>query len=255
MPILVAVGAVLLIVVLIGWLRDSAERRRANGLRKRAEQLGFMFSKEGDNQIVKSPSRFLLFSQGVSAETRYVMRHPGTEEAAAVQNNAPDLALFEYVFTVPFGRYYQNWIQTIARLAVPTFSLPTFSVMPQAVFDALATRTRDKELRERLLGTAGLKFAEHPSFAEKHHVQAYDRVAVQALITDELIGFFERHDRLCMEASDTTVLLYRFDTLTKAADLPAFIDEAEEALRLLEASQREIDRQTSDTANEPALPG
>ncbi len=78
MPILVAVGAILLLALLIGWVRESAERRRANGLRKRAEQLGFEFSKEGDNQIVKAPSRFLLFSQGVSAETRYVMRHPGT---------------------------------------------------------------------------------------------------------------------------------------------------------------------------------
>ena len=250
MPILFGVGAVLLIVVLIGWLRDSAERRRANGLRKQIEQLGFEFSKEGDNQIVKGPSRFLLFSQGISAETRYVMRRPATEP-----DDAPDLALFEYIFTVPFGRYYQNWIQTIARLAVPSFSLPTFSVMPQAVFDALATRTRDKELRERLLESPGLKFDGHPEFTEQHHVQAYDRTAVQALITDELIDFFEHHDRLCMEASETTVLLYRFDTLTKAAELPAFIDEAEEALRLLEASQREIDRQTSDTANEPALPG
>ncbi len=127
--------------------------------------------------------------------------------------------------------------------------------MPQTVFDALATRTRDKELRERLLGTAGLKFAEHPKFTEEHHVQAYDRAAVQALITDELIDFFEHHDRLCMEASETTVLLYRFDTLTKAADLQTLIDEAEEALELLEASQRALDRQPSESANEPATAG
>ncbi len=148
-------------------------------------------------------------------------------------DEAPRIAAFEYAFNVPFGRYTQSWRQTVIQLISPTLALPDFSVMPNFVFEALATKARDEKVREHALSSSTLKLDNAPALTEETHIQAPNREAVRPLFTDALIRFFADHPDLCVEAGENTLILYRFDELTPADKLSAFIDEAYELHRIL----------------------
>lgn len=229
MQLILGLAVVIAIILLIGWLQDNKERRRVTSLREAAERLGFDFRQDEDAAVLRQTVPFLIFYQGVSSTAHNVMLSPPNP----TDDEAPRIAAFEYAFNVPFGRYTQSWRQTVIQLLSPTLSLPAFSVMPNVVFEALATKARDEKVREHALSSPTLKLDNAPTLTEESHIQAPDRAAVEPLFTNALIRFFEDHPDLCVEAGDNTLILYRFDELTPADKLSAFIDEAYELHRIL----------------------
>lgn len=234
MPLLIGVGVLLLFVLLVNGLQELKDRRRRVSLRQQAEAMGYSFAEEGDPRLLNLPADFLLFAQGVAVPPKNVMQKPWTAPAEDGQR-APDVAVFEYTFNVRFGRYLQSWRQTVVRMTSDALALPSFSVMPQRVFDALATRARDAELREKVLGVPPVKLPQYPSFAERTHVHGYDRLAVQALFDDALVALFDNDPTLCLEAGGPIMVLYSFDKVAKADELPGLVAQAADAYALLQA--------------------
>lgn len=232
MPILIGVGVLMLIVLSINGFHALKERRRRGRLRKQAEVMGFSFAVEGESRLLELPADFLLFAQGIPAEPQNVLQRPWIPPAEDGQLT-PELMLFEYTFNVRFGRYFQSWRQTVVRLQAQDMSLPSFSVMPQRVFDALATRARDPELREKVLGTAQIKLPAFPSFTDRTHIHGYGRLAVQSLFDDDLVTVFDNDTTLCLEASGSVIVLYTFDKVATAEELPALVDQATRICELL----------------------
>lgn len=244
MPVLIGVGVLLLIVLSINGFHELKERRRRGRLRKQAELMGYSFNEAGEARLLELPADFLLFAQGMPVAPRNALRRPWAPPAEDGQL-APELSIFEYTFNVRFGRYLQSWRQTVVRLQAEGMSLPTFSVMPQRVFDALATRARDPELREKVLGTAQIKLPAYPTFTERIHIHGYDRLAVQSLFGDDLVAIFDNDALLCLEASGSMLVLYTFDKVAKAEELPALAEHAMRVFALLQpraavAPQEEI---------------
>lgn len=233
MPILIGVGVLLLIVLSINGFHELKERRRKGRLRKQAEVMGFSFAAEGDSRLLELPADFLLFAQGMPVAPKNALQRPWAPPAEDGRLT-PELALFEYTFNVRFGRYLQSWRQTVVRLQAQDISLPSFSVMPQRAFEALATRARDPELREKVLGTAQIKLPAYPSFTERTHIHGYDRLAVQSLFGDDLVAVFDNDTTLCLEASGSVMVLYTFDKVATAEELPALVDQATRIYELLQ---------------------
>jgi hypothetical protein len=233
MPILIGVAVLVLVVLVINGLHELTERRRRASLHRQAEAMGFGYAEEGDSSLLALPEDFLLFAQGVSTGPKNAMQRPRTPPS---DNGplAPELTVFEYTFNVKFGRYMQSWRQTVVRVSSDGLSLPSFSVMPQRVFDALATRARAPELREKILGSPPVKLPAYPSFADRTHIQGYDRLAVQALFDDALVALFDNDPLLCLEAGGSTLVLYTFDKVAQAEELPAIVAQANEAFGLLQ---------------------
>jgi hypothetical protein len=234
MPLLIGVGVLLLFVLLVNGVQDLKDKRRNASLRRQAEAMGFTYSEDGDPRLLALPAGFLLFAQGVPSGTKNAIQRPWSAPTEAGYA-APELAVFEYGFNVRFGRYLQNWRQTVVRISSDTLTLPAFSVMPQRVFEALATRARDPELREMVLGSPQIKLPQYPSFAERTHIHGYDRLAVQALFDDPLVALFDSNATLCLEASGSVVVLYAFDKVAKADELPGLVTQANEVLAMLQA--------------------
>ena len=240
MPLIIAIGAVLLLALIVNWLQDRAEQRRKGRLKDQADAIGFRYSEEGDPRLLNQTAGFLLFAQGVTRQTRNAMlgeqASPPSEGTTGTPGRAAaDVAISEYVFSVPAGRFMQNWRQTVVRLSSPSLSLPSFAVMPHAVFDALAAGARDKEMREQLVGSAGIVFNDHPKFKSQSHVMGFDRQQIRNLLSDDLIAFYEAHPSLCTEGGDTTLIFYIFDEMITAEDVPTFLSEALEAYGMLKA--------------------
>jgi hypothetical protein len=230
MPLIFGLLVIIAVVLVIGWIQDNKEKRRVTALRNEAARLTLEFREEEDTGLLRQTVPFLLFYQGVSSSARNVMLIP----SRASDEDQPRVAAFEYTFNVPFGRYVQSWRQTVIQLISPTLSLPAFSVMPEAVFEALATKARDEKVRELALSAGGVIFDDYPLFSEQSHVHALDRTRVRPLFSEALIRFFEGRPNLCVEAGEHTLILYRFDKLTPADELSTFMDEAHEVHRILE---------------------
>jgi hypothetical protein len=240
MPLIIGVGALILLVIIISWVQNQVERGRGDRLKAQAEVMGFRYSEEGDPRLLHRTASLLLFNQGVSGRIRNAMsREPAASAGTGAAGTAeqlpaePEVAVFEYAFDVPTGRFVRSWPQTIVRLSSASLSWPYFSVMPTALFDIMAARAGNKEMRELLTGSAGLVLHEHPTFTSQSHVVAFEREKVRALLSDDLIAFYEAHPHLCTEASDTTLIFYVFDRVVKAKDIPTFLSEALEAYGML----------------------
>ena len=229
MPVIFGLLVIVAVVLVIGWLQDNKERQRVTRVRNEAGRLGFEFLEEEEPSRLAEAGPFLLFFQGVSSTARNVM----LADRWTSDEDAPRVAMFEYTFNVPYGRYVQSWRQTVIRLTSLSLSLPAFSVMPIPVFEALAAKATDKSVREQVLGTASLTFDAHPQFAEQSHVYGPNRTRVRPLFTEALIAFFESHPDLCVEAVDSTLILYHFDNLAPADEISTFLDTAHELHSLL----------------------
>jgi hypothetical protein len=205
------------------------ERGRIRQLEKQAEALGFSFSKEGDARIYDQAHRFVLFSQGRTGKMRNLMQGQWEAPGDGAAGETVDIALFEYIFTTPYGRYTELWRQTVLRIHDEELDLPTFSITPEPIFNAMLENAREPELRERLVGTAGLDFKEHPTFEEAMHVQGPDRTAIRPLFSDAVIALYEEAEVLCTEGSGPYLLIYRYDNLIAPKEIPAFVAQARTA--------------------------
>ena len=222
MPLLVAAVVIVAAVLLIGWLQDQKLLRRGRQLQRQAEALGYTYGEKGDARLTDQAGRFLLFTQGRSGSATNLLR--GTRTAGSDTETVAEL--FDYTFSEPLGRYDRNWQQSVVRLTDDSLDLPPFSVMPDPVLDAMLEHARDPQLTERLAGTAGIRFRDHPEFTKQMHLQSRDRRATRALFGPDLIAFFEDHPDLSLEAAGPYLLLYRFETLFGPKDTAALLDEA-----------------------------
>jgi len=219
-PLLIAVVLVVAVMLLIGWLRDHKVLQRARRLQQQAEALGYAYLEKGDARLAQNAGRFLLFTQGREGSAANLLRR------ATEAGTAPVAELFDYTFLVSFGRYDRAWQQSVVRLTDASLDLPPFSLVPEAVLDAMLEHARDPDLRERLIGTAGIRFRDHPQFAKQMSLQSPDRRSTRALFGADLIAYLEDRPDLCLEAAGPNLLLYRFDTLLPPEDSPTFLDEA-----------------------------
>ncbi|MGC9468232.1 MAG: hypothetical protein ACP5HS_06560 [Anaerolineae bacterium] len=261
MPILTVVVLIVVLALLWGLIQDQAERRRVRRVQAKAEELGFSPSEESKSRVLTQTGHFLLYNQGETGSVQHPLAGKFPTAAGPV-----DVVLFEYVFTIPFGRFTRSWFQTVARLtpalseapeasgASRALTLPGFSTMSELSFDRMIENARDKELRERLLETAGARFPDHPSFGEEFHVIAQDRRAVEDLYTDDLIAFHEAHPDLCVEGYGETLLCYHFDQILEPVEIGDFVQASLEVFERYSAASATIgaqqDRATTERRGE-----
>ena len=190
--------------------------------------------------MLRNVSHFLLFSQGRSGDVLNVLEGEETRNGITVA-----IALFDYVFSMPMGRYTRHWRQTVLRLASTDLELPGFGVMPESIFERMVAHIQDRSTRELLQGSAGISFRGHPNFNQMMHVQGPNRAQVRELFDEQLLRFFEGgdgappHYNLCVEGAGDTLLVYRYDREVDPEDLRAFLDMAFEVYdRVAAASHR-----------------
>ncbi len=239
MPVIIGVIAVVVSVLLIAWLQDQKQSRRNRQLRQQAESLGLTYSESSGPRLLEQTYRFLLFAQGRTGSARNVMR--GTRPMPGSESQGVDVEIFEYTFSAPLGRYTESWRQSVIRLTDTSLELPSFSLTPEPVFETMLTNARDPDLRERLAGTAGISFREHPGFTERMHLQGPVRKAVRALFGDDLVAFFEAHPDLCCESSGPYLIFYRFDTLISPQNTGGFLDEASDVYSVIKETGRDFE--------------
>jgi hypothetical protein len=215
---LVAAGVALVAGLIVFNIRR--ERRRREELRAAARKLNLQFSAEEDAALKRRLAHFQLFSRGHGKKVTNVIRGRATRL---------DIVMLEYRFTIGGGQHSQTLRQTVALFETKTVDLPAFSVRPEHMFHKLG----------QLVGYQDIDFDSSREFSKRYLLRGDNERAIRKLFTKETLGFFERADKICVEAAEGQLIYYRPGKRVTPPEVEAFLTAAVEAYATIVAGRRE----------------
>jgi hypothetical protein len=213
-PILV-VGLLLLAMAVIGYLAYRAERARAEGLRRAAEEMGFEYAAAApaDGVRARFPG-FHLFSQGRRPDVRNLIRG---------RAGGLEVSIFDYAYVTGGGKSRHTWRQTVLAFEVGDANLPGFSLRPQMWFHKVG----------QWLGFKDINFDTHPKFSRQYLLRSGEgEEDVRALFDDRVLEYYEGHPNVCTEACGRHLVYYRAQKRIGPAEVRSFLEEGFEVLAL-----------------------
>jgi hypothetical protein len=196
-----------------------AERRRADKIQAIATRLGYTFRRkptEADKTLIAGCN---IANSGHSRSTSNVLEAADSAELK--------ITLFEYAYTIGYGKSSQRYNQTVTRMQSSVLHLPAFILYPETIFSKLG----------KLFGGADINFPEAPVFSKKYILRGPDEAAIRALFTPTILQFFEQRQALTIDSSGDTLFLHRANRRIKPEELEAHIAEAKNVLALFFEAQ------------------
>lgn len=196
-----------------------ADKRRSNKIQAIATQLGYTFRRkptDADNTLIAGCN---IANAGHSRSTSNVLE---AEQSAQLK-----ITLFEYAYTIGYGKSAQRYRQTVTRMQSPVFHLPGFILYPETIFSKLG----------KLFGGADINFPEAPAFSKKYILRGPDEAAIRALFTPTVLQFFEQRKALTVDSAGDTLFLHRANRRIKPEEIGSQIAEAKNVLALFFEAQ------------------
>jgi hypothetical protein len=196
-----------------------ADKRRSNKIQAIATRLGYTFRRkptDADNSLIAGCN---IANAGHSRSTSNILE--------AAQSAELKITLFEYAYTIGYGKSSQRYNQTVTRMQSTVFHLPAFILYPETIFSKLG----------KLFGGADINFSEAPAFSKKYILRGPDEAAIRALFTPTVLQFFEQRKALTIDSAGDTLFLHRANRRIKPEELESHIAEAKNVLALFFEAQ------------------
>ena len=213
-PILI-VGLLLLAMGVVGFLAYRADRRRTEGLRRVAEEMGFEYAAtaSADGLRTRYPG-FHLFAQGRRPEVRNLLRG---------RAGGLDVSLFDYAYVTGGGKSRRTWRQTVLAFEFADADLPGFSLRPEMWFHKVG----------QWLGYKDIDFDTNPKFSKQYLLRSGEREEdVRALFNDRVLEYFADHPNLCTEGCGGRLVYYRAQKRIGPDEVRPFLEEGFRVLAL-----------------------
>jgi len=213
LPILIALGVLVLVVALI-LIGRKARRARTDALQQASLAVGFGFEAEGDLDQIKALGDLPLYSRGHSRHLKNVMSgRTGGDEAR----------IFDYQYTTGGGKESHTWRQTVALYPGGGRGLPDFVLAPENVLHKLGG----------LLGYQDIDFDSSPVFSSRYLLRGSDETAIRSAFTVETRAFLEQEQGWTVEVESGNVGIYRAGKRSKPEEVATFLEQSHAVLRAL----------------------
>jgi hypothetical protein len=219
---LLLIAAVIVLMVAITVLSIRADRKRTEGLRRAAEEMGFEFTHDpGEGMLGRYPG-FHLFSQGRSRDVRNLLRGKA---------GGLEVSIFDYSYVTGSGKSRHTWRQTVLAFEFDDVNLPGFSLRPEQWFQKIG----------QWLGYQDIDFESHPKFSKKYLLRSGEREEdVRALFNDRVLEYYEEHPNVCTEGCGGRLVYYRAQQRIAPPDVRPFLEEGFEVLALFRPPKEAI---------------
>src|SRR5579859_1614056 len=117
--VVIIVGVVILIAV-VAMISSYFDKKRTAALTQAAMQMGFQYSHDGEPIDIGAKNVMPLFEHGHSKKISPILR--GTAAGS-------DCTIFDYTYTVGYGRSQQTYLQSVAAYRFPV-NAPIFQLCP-----------------------------------------------------------------------------------------------------------------------------
>jgi len=196
----------LVIIAIIIWLAFYFEKKRREALSNATVGIGFSFEPKGDQSFVNSLRTFSSFQKGHGHRARNVMRG---------RRGGVGLTIFDYKYTVSYGRSSQTYNQTVALAKVGMLA-PSFSLTKESFLHKLG----------EAFGSKDIDFEANPAFSDKYFLRGTDAAAVRKLFSSSVMSFFENtNSEFTVEAAGDKFVVFKPRRKVKPTDLETFIRE------------------------------
>jgi hypothetical protein len=139
--------------------------------------------------------------------------------------------LFEYEYTVGYGKSQHTTHQTIGRLRSPLLKLPSFLLFPETIFSKIAV----------VFGQTDVNFEDSPDFSGRYILRGGDEAALRRIFSPALRQALTPLEHLTIEGADDVLFIFRTDRRVKPDDLLARIEQDKKILEVFfEAQQQSV---------------
>lgn len=198
-----------LVVTLIVWGIRYA-RRRTQEFSQTAQQIGFTFiGNAWRGPVLSSQPRICLFQRTRGRFSNVMIGSAG----------GFGVALADYTFQM--GKSTVTYTFALFTLDQP---LPPFELRAENIFDRIGDAFVHNDI----------DFDSHPQFSRSYLLRSPDEAGVRQLFTPSLLTYFEQipADRKWhVEASQTTLILYRSSGPLRSANIQSFLNETSSIAR------------------------
>jgi hypothetical protein len=207
-------------VGILSLVSNFFERERTKKIEELARSRGFIFRHVPTAADHDLPAGCYLTETGRNPAVSNVLEVARTDELHFV--------LFEYEFTVGYGKSQHTIHQTIGRLRAPLLKLPFFLLFPETLFSKIGV----------MFGRTDVNFPDSPDFSDKYILRGQDEPALRAIFSPALRNALTPLDHLTIEGADDVLFIFRMGRRVKPEDLVARIEEDKKILALFfEAEQ------------------
>ncbi len=204
------------IYAIVGYL----DRERLRKIEEQARSLGWTFRRQPTRADNDLPIGCYLAETGRDPAVSNVLEVARTDDL--------NFVLFDYKYTVSYGRSEHSPHQTIARIKSPLLKLPSFLLFPETIFSTMA----------KMFGQTDVNFPDSPEFSDRYILRGQDEAALRAIFSPALRKALEPLEHLTIEGADDVLFIFRVERRIKAEDYVSRIEEDKRILRLfLEAQQ------------------
>jgi hypothetical protein len=197
------------------YVRHQVVKKRREALAALALEMRWTFTPGRDDSLLSSLGQgFHLFSLGHSKQVSNVLSG-STGRGRAY--------LFDYQYSTGEGKNRHTSFHTVLCLGFAGKPLPRFSLRPENILHKIGAA----------FGYKDINFETAPEFSKRYLLRGDDEMAIRDLFSADVIRFFERETRLCMEGSGANLLLYPARGQLKLEHVRAFVENGERILGLL----------------------
>lgn len=214
MIVALAVGGILTMI------SKYFEQQRTKKIEELAGSRGFTFRHAPTAADSDLPIGCYLAETGRNPAVSNVLEVSRTDELHFV--------LFEFEYTVGYGKSQHTTHQTIARMQSPVLKLPSFILFPETIFSKIAV----------VFGQTDVNFEDSPDFSDRYILRGMGEEALRAIFSPALRKALEPLDHLTIEGADDVLFIFRTDRRVKPDDLVARIEEDKKILALFFEAQQ-----------------
>jgi hypothetical protein len=203
---IVIVGVIVFIAALVGVILYF-DRRRSKKIEALAQSLGLTFRRkptEADNTL---PAGSYLANEGHGRIVSNVLE--------AARSDELNFTIFDYQYTIGYGKSSSTYNQTVTRMQSGLFHLPQFILFPETFFAKMG----------KMFGKTDINFPESPEFSRKFVLRGDDEAAIRGLFNPALRHALEAQDRLTIEGVGDLLFIFRAGRRAKPEELPGKIEQ------------------------------
>jgi hypothetical protein len=216
---IVIVGVIVFVGGLMGVILYF-DRRRSQKIEAIAKSFGLTFRRKPTDADKALPFGSYLANEGHGRIVSNVLE--------AARSDELNFTIFDYQYTIGYGKSSSTYQQTITRMQSSLFHLPSFILYPETFFAKMG----------KAFGRTDINFPESPEFSRKFILRGDDEAAIRALFTPTLRQALEPHERLTIEGAGDLLFIFRAARRAKPDELPGKIEQDKRIAALFFEAQR-----------------
>jgi len=211
---IIVTSITLLIYFFYSFILNAKENKRTQALETIAGSLGLSFCENIRQKTELTYKDCELFSIGRS---RKLKNELWTEDKES------HFSLFEYSYTLGFGRNSLRYFQTVLSIQCSQLKLPQFKLEPEKSIDKIG----------HVFGFQDINFDEHPLFSNQYFLQGSDEIEIREFFNPQRIQYFESMKNAYIESQGNNLILYRLSKRYEPGEIKSFLQEGEKLLSIM----------------------